>query len=532
MKYFVYFFLFAVNYASLSAQSDNYKGISIWSNTSIEDTTRINALLLVLDNEFIYNHPDTTLLLATQASDLSKDIKYYEGMAQSIYCMAVAYRYLDQLDLAIDLQLQGISINTDLGNLKSMSKNYNSLGNTYLKKSEYDKALKSYLKAKDISLNIEDKSGLGKVCNNIGLLYYDLKEYNKSIENLNIGLEISREDGDEISEANSLTNLGSVYRAQKKYKIALEYYTRGLSVLEGRQTNYGLATCYSNIGAVYLAQGKQKKALVQFRKSNKIHSKLKDKKGIANSWIHIARTHLESNSDSSILYAQKAINLTQNTDYIAETKDAFEILYFALEKTSRYKESLEAHKYYQNLEDSILNTEDIKSILSVENQYKHKNSSPLAVEAQYISTIRSNYSFLWLSLITLGLIGLVLFLARRRVNQLKSEKNKLYTTINSLKEKLSTKTISTISDADSNTLNKSKIEQAIQSKIGDSSWAILQLLLANPSLSNKEIAKEIFLSLEGVSSSLRRMYVKFNIRSKSNKKIALLRKAVRISMED
>ena len=61
---------------------------------------------------------------------------------------------------------------------------------------------------------------------------------------------------------------------------------------------------------------------------------------------------------------------------------------------------------------------------------------------------------------------------------------------------------------------------------------ILNLILNKPSISNKEIAAEVSLSVEGVSSSLRRMYQAFEINSSSNKKITLIMKATRLSFED
>ncbi|MEZ4987811.1 MAG: AsnC family protein [Saprospiraceae bacterium] len=61
----------------------------------------------------------------------------------------------------------------------------------------------------------------------------------------------------------------------------------------------------------------------------------------------------------------------------------------------------------------------------------------------------------------------------------------------------------------------------------------MSTLSHNPSISNKEIANEVNLSVEGVSSSLRRMYSTFGIGSaSSNKKVALLLEAIRLSQDE
>ena len=60
-------------------------------------------------------------------------------------------------------------------------------------------------------------------------------------------------------------------------------------------------------------------------------------------------------------------------------------------------------------------------------------------------------------------------------------------------------------------------------------WTTLQLLLDNPTIMNKEIAEKSMLSVDGIGSSLRRMYDYFEIRNTKYKKIALLNKVIKIS---
>lgn len=115
----------------------------------------------------------------------------------------------------------------------------------------------------------------------------------------------------------------------------------------------------------------------------------------------------------------------------------------------------------------------------------------------------------------------------------KDERNNLLHRIELLNKKLTAQTISSPKKNKELTLDRVKIENHITGKLGESSWIILNLIFKNPSISNKEIASEVSLSLEGVSSSLRRMYSVFEINSSnSNKKIALIMKIVQISNKE
>jgi hypothetical protein len=78
-------------------------------------------------------------------------------------------------------------------------------------------------------------------------------------------------------------------------------------------------------------------------------------------------------------------------------------------------------------------------------------------------------------------------------------------------------------------LNKDKIEQVIQRKLNETDWLVLNLLLENPVISNKEIATKAFMSVDGIGSSLRRMYEYFNTKESKYKKISLIMDAIKYS---
>jgi len=78
-------------------------------------------------------------------------------------------------------------------------------------------------------------------------------------------------------------------------------------------------------------------------------------------------------------------------------------------------------------------------------------------------------------------------------------------------------------------LDKEKIQLSINKKLNDSYWKILNIVFINPVIVNKEIAEKVNLSVEGTSSSLRKMYRLFNLDNSKDKKLALVMEAARIS---
>ena len=82
---------------------------------------------------------------------------------------------------------------------------------------------------------------------------------------------------------------------------------------------------------------------------------------------------------------------------------------------------------------------------------------------------------------------------------------------------------------DSFQLNRKRIESHIDRKLNETNWKVLNILLGDPVITNKEIAEKAFMSVDGIGSSLRRMYEYFDIKETKYKKISLLLEVIKIS---
>ena len=78
-------------------------------------------------------------------------------------------------------------------------------------------------------------------------------------------------------------------------------------------------------------------------------------------------------------------------------------------------------------------------------------------------------------------------------------------------------------------LSRKKLETKLDRILNETDWNVLQILLNDPLSTNKEIAEKAFMSIDGIGSSLRRMYEYFEIKESKYKKISLLLEAIKIS---
>ena len=105
------------------------------------------------------------------------------------------------------------------------------------------------------------------------------------------------------------------------------------------------------------------------------------------------------------------------------------------------------------------------------------------------------------------------------------EDKKLLEEIKFLKENK----VNAILDSNKFKLSKQKIDSHLNRVLNETDWRVLLILLDNPMVLNKEIAEKSNMSIDGIGSSLRRMYDYFEINQTKYKKVALIHKAVNIS---
>ena len=71
-----------------------------------------------------------------------------------------------------------------------------------------------------------------------------------------------------------------------------------------------------------------------------------------------------------------------------------------------------------------------------------------------------------------------------------------------------------------------------ENKLNDTDWKILKLICVTPTITNKDIGEKVYLSVDGVKSSFKKMYDLFDITSIGrNKKISLAIKVIKLSEE-
>jgi hypothetical protein len=155
--------------------------------------------------------------------------------------------------------------------------------------------------------------------------------------------------------------------------------------------------------------------------------------------------------------------------------------------------------------------------------YKNNLKSEKEKAALKVLQLKKTYT---ITIAAALIIFSVVFYFRSKIKKNQAKRELLLNEIEELKNNANK---GLIVDSNKFELNREKIERAINRKLNETDWTVLNVLLEDPVITNIEIAEKVFMSVDGIGSSLRRMYEYFNIKESKYKKISLLLEGIKIS---
>ena len=117
--------------------------------------------------------------------------------------------------------------------------------------------------------------------------------------------------------------------------------------------------------------GEFSKALSYTQQSLILKLKIGDKNGLSNTYNGIALLYQKLKDYLKVIdNANLALNIAKETGSLPVQKDAYAILSYAYDSLYNYKKSLEYYKLFQEINDSIYDTENSKQIAEMQTKYE------------------------------------------------------------------------------------------------------------------------------------------------------------------
>src|SRR6476661_7933555 len=146
-----------------------------------DDTNRVLLLNQLAINYYLFQ-PDTAIIVAQQAYDLSQKLRYPKGIALSLNRIAAGYNTLGDYAKSLQLVEKGLQISQQNNDWLGIERAYNNIGDNYTIQKDYKRALEYFKKAAAVTQQHSEINSYAQavVSLNIGDCYLWLQQYDSA----------------------------------------------------------------------------------------------------------------------------------------------------------------------------------------------------------------------------------------------------------------------------------------------------------------------------------------------------------------
>lgn len=379
--------------------------------TQDNDTFKVKILYSLSTAYVEANQPDKGIEFARKGIELSKVLKFENGVAICLQNAGLAFYYMGQFDSALIQFEKQLEIVRNLKDSISIASCYDNIGMVQHHFGNYETALNLRITANKIYEKYNNKNNLAAGYNWIGNVYKDQGKYDSALENYLKSVDNYKFLNDSANIAYPLLNLSSIYRLLKQFDKAKEYaieakkrfeksgnlngagsalYRFALILLEEDKANdaiktlkeakdifvktknfYFLTLTNQFLGTCYLEIGEIDKASLYFKNALDDAIKVGDKSLLATVYENIGGEYFsKGNYKNALTYLRKSSELLTELNDVYSLK---EISLKYIELFSRMNQSDSTIAYlniYQQLSDSLYNQQTTTTIAEMQTKYE------------------------------------------------------------------------------------------------------------------------------------------------------------------
>jgi len=440
--------LFLIFFCSNSKGQNTDSLLNILTKTEI-DSAKINILLEIANIE---EESDSALHYAEEALKYAEITENKEKIAEANITLAYIYTDLDFTEKVIKYYNKAEKYYLKTKNNEKLYEIYKNIGQTY----EYDDNLKDagtyYLKALKIIESLDNnKIELARILNNIGSIYYKQNQLNGAEKYWNRALIKVQQLDYSKGIATIMSNLGNV--SLEKYDIdstntyhyvaeAENKFSKALTIAEDINDSSIILLINNNIGNLYFKQKKYSKALLYYKKSYFIAKEELNKQNEVMSLINIANVFMNLKQYSKTIKTyNKALIIAKENNYRNLLIDIYSNLSSILEKSGKYKESLQYYALYDSLTGIVFDESIAEAYTKNEKKYNYEKREKENEKLKIVNQLQEEKNTKQRLFLIASIVGLLLlsFLAiailrgyrqKRKANELLEKQKNAITMAN------------------------------------------------------------------------------------------------------
>jgi tetratricopeptide (TPR) repeat protein len=510
-------------------QKDSLK--NIWTNTTISDSLRFKAI-----KDYYYKNtyakPDAVITLTKYHYQLGKEKGSVKQMADALNERSYAHYIKGDLNASIEALKQSISLFEKINDPKNLVVIQSNLGSIYKEQKDYLKAFNSFNTSLKIIRELKLKTSEARILAEIGDIYCILDELDLAMEYFDESLIICV--ARKISKQNQIGSIflkkAEIYYKKKQYNLAKEYSKKAINEFKETNNKFDLSECYVLLAKVNKKLSQKTQALEYTNKALAINYEIDNNSKIIEAQILKSYLLLDTKPAQAKNLSEKSLQLLKPETSNQIKADLYKLLYECYKKSNQTNRALSMIEKYTVFRDSFQLEKNKILIIkeTIKSQYEQKLQQNKSINEKENAIVKLTYTYRIYFVLSLTILLIILFayVFRMKNKETRAELDSLLAEIDTLKSK---EKLKLLVDASNFELSKEKIQISINRKLNKTDWSVLNVLLQNPEASNKEISEKVFLSIDGIGSSLRRMYQFFDLKQTKYKKVLLIKKAIEIS---
>jgi signal transduction histidine kinase len=426
----LYFFLTHASFSQNGADS-----ILVKLKENLADTTRVNHLVN-LGKVLIDNNPDTVVLLAKEAVNLSEKQQFDKGLLMAYNLIGNVIQRKGDADSAMFYYKKVKEIAERTNDIKGKAIVLNNVGILETFRGDYPAALKSYLEAYNYEKQLDDTIGMAEALNNIGVVHYYMSDMDNTLIYFKKSIALSEEVGDLQNWKKGLINIGAIHQYRKEYDEALEYYRKGLDIAQEINDEVDINIAQHNMAQIHTVRKEYDLAEEYLITSLSFQEKIGSQKGIAIDYTNLGSLYRDQGQNKRAEeYYHKSIEISKKGNFLKQLEDTYGAIAEMYSNNRQFELAYKSSKDYIKLKDSLLNKENARNFAELrtkyetaekekalaEEQIKSESLAKKAAEAKLTAESRNKWIILLVSLV----VGLSLFfMLMRQHNKRKAQAEK------------------------------------------------------------------------------------------------------------
>ena len=379
----------------------------------------------------------------------------------------------------------------------------------------YKKAIEILLEVSDYFQRINDTLPLAFAYSNIGVIYEELKNPEKAIAYGKKAMKLKLEVGDTLKAATNLNNIGVNFEELiKNADSAIYYYEQAFVIYKRYNKIEKYATVLDNIGRMYLSKGFYEKAANNFLEAYKIFDSIGNKNKLAAVVSNQGELYFyHGDTKLAVEKIQQAFRWYKESGIVKGQVETAKLLSKIYMAEGRYGKASEMMQQYNQLNDSLLNTENQAVIAELETKYQVKEKTRIIKLLQLQNQLHTKQikmqTLLIISMIVVVILLIVLFFSHYKRTGLKEQKLRLelqnyLLQIAEMEDKLKNRK--------ENCGEKSNLELIKNYNLSKQELKVISLIAEG--FKNAEIAEKLFVSQNTVKTHIKNIYSKLDVKNR------------------